>query len=96
MRKSILVSLALEIRSAGGIAAADDAEIHSRAPCIDLESIMRSVPLWRSDTSCSPGHPDWNQIQTYGLALFIPLSTACVWTPQGNECALQSIQGASP
>jgi alpha-galactosidase len=49
---------------------------------IDLESIMRSVPLWRSDTSCSPGHPEWNQLQTYGLSQFVPLATACVWTPE--------------
>ena len=48
---------------------------------IDLESIMRSVPLWRSDTSCSPGHPEWNQLQTQGLSQFVPLATACVWTP---------------
>jgi alpha-galactosidase len=48
---------------------------------IDLETCMRSVPLWRSDTGCSPGHPDWNQVQTAGLAQYIPLFSACVWTP---------------
>jgi alpha-galactosidase len=48
---------------------------------IDLETCMRSVPLWRSDTSCSPGHPIWNQTQTQGLSLYIPLFTACCWTP---------------
>jgi len=52
---------------------------------IDLETIQRSVPLWRSDTSCSPGHPDWNQTQTYGLSLYVPLFTACVWTPAAYE-----------
>jgi alpha-galactosidase len=52
---------------------------------IDLESIMRSVPLWRSDTSCSPGHPDWNQTQTYGLSLYIPLFTAAVWVPDAYD-----------
>lgn len=52
---------------------------------IDLESIMRSAPLWRSDTSCSPGHAEWNQIQTYGLSQFVPLATACVWTPRAYD-----------
>ena len=52
---------------------------------IDLESIMRSVPLWRSDTSCSPGHPDWNQTQTYGLSLYIPLFTAAVWVTDAYD-----------
>jgi alpha-galactosidase len=48
---------------------------------IDLETCSRSVPLWRSDTSCSPGHPDWNQVQTFGLSQYIPFHTACVWSP---------------
>ena len=52
---------------------------------IDLETCMRSVPLWRSDTSCSPGHPLWNQTQTQGLALYIPLFTACCWSPDGYD-----------
>ena len=42
---------------------------------------MRSVPLWRSDTSCSPGHPELNQLQTVGLSQYIPFHTACAWTP---------------
>ena len=52
---------------------------------IDLETCMRSVPLWRSDTSCSPGHPIWNQTQTQGLGLYIPLFTACCWTPDAYD-----------
>ncbi len=52
---------------------------------IDLETCMRSVPLWRSDTSCSPGHPDWNQVQSMGLSQYIPFHTACVWTPDAYE-----------
>ena len=47
---------------------------------IDLETCMRSVPLWRSDTGCSPGHQDWNQTQTQGLSLYVPLFTCCGWT----------------
>jgi hypothetical protein len=47
---------------------------------IDLEACMRSVPLWRSDTSCSPNHANWDQVQTLGLSLYVPLFTACSWT----------------
>ena len=46
---------------------------------IDLETISISVPLWRSDTNCSPGHPNWNQTQTLGLTQFIPLFGCCAW-----------------
>ena len=52
---------------------------------IDLETCMRSVPLWRSDTSCSPGHPEWNQVQTMGLSQYLPFHTACVWTPDSYD-----------
>ena len=52
---------------------------------IDLESCMRSVPLWQSDTACSPGHPEWNQAQTYGLCLYLPFHEACAWTPDAYE-----------
>ncbi|HRR95374.1 MAG TPA: alpha-galactosidase [Candidatus Ratteibacteria bacterium] len=48
---------------------------------IDLETIMRSVPLWRSDTGCWPGHPEWNQTQSQGLSLYIPLFTGAIDSP---------------
>jgi hypothetical protein len=38
------------------------------------------VPLWHSDTGCSPGHADWNQTQIAGLSLYVPLLGACAWT----------------
>lgn len=47
---------------------------------IDLETCRRSVPLWHSDTGCSPGHADWNQTQIAGLSLYVPLLGACAWT----------------
>jgi len=47
---------------------------------IDLETCRRSVPLWRSDTSCSPGHAEWDQTQTLGLSLYVPLFSACAWS----------------
>jgi alpha-galactosidase len=49
---------------------------------IDLETCRRSVPLWHSDTGCSPGHADWNQTQIYGLSLYVPLFSACAWTQE--------------
>ena len=61
---------------------------------IDLETISRSVPLWRSDTSCSPGHPDWNQAQTAGLSQYIPLHTACGWTPEPYDFRSSATGGA--
>jgi len=47
---------------------------------IDLETCRRSVPLWHSDTGCSPGHADWNQTHLCGLSLYLPLFGACAWT----------------
>ena len=61
---------------------------------IDLETCMRSVPLWRSDTSCSPGHPDWNQVQTFGLGQYVPLHTACGWTPEPYDFRSSATAGA--
>jgi alpha-galactosidase len=47
---------------------------------IDLETIRRSFPLWRSDTQCC-GHaePIWDQVQSAGLSLWTPLHSAGVW-----------------
>ena len=42
---------------------------------IDLETISRSLPLWRSDTY---GRPNWDQVQTAGLSLYIPLHSSGV------------------
>ena len=46
---------------------------------IDLETISRSIPLWRSDYQCFPNYdPIGMQGQTHGLSLWVPLSTgAC-------------------
>ena len=49
---------------------------------IDLETLMRSVTLWRSDTGCSPGHADWDQSQVQSLSQFVPLSASCAWEPK--------------
>jgi alpha-galactosidase len=52
---------------------------------IDLETCRRSVPLWHSDTGCSPGHADWNQTHICGLSLYVPLFGACAWTPEAYD-----------
>ena len=61
---------------------------------IDIETCLRSVPLWRSDTSCSPGHPEWNQLQTAGLSLYIPFHTACGWIPDPYDFRSAATIGA--
>ncbi len=48
---------------------------------IDLETISRSVPLWRSDLQCFPFDPAAMQTQTQGLAPWAPLSAAVCDAP---------------
>jgi alpha-galactosidase len=48
---------------------------------IDLETISRSVPLWRSDLQCYPFDPLSMQTQTQGLAPWAPLSAAVCEAP---------------
>jgi len=52
---------------------------------IDLETCKRSIPLWHSDTGCARGHADWNQTQSYGLNLYVPLFAGCAWTPAAYD-----------
>jgi alpha-galactosidase len=47
---------------------------------IDLETISRSYPLWRSDTQCcGKAMPVQDQVQTAGLSLYVPLHAAGCW-----------------
>ena len=48
---------------------------------IDLETISRSYPLWRSDTPCMgcKAWPVWDQVQIAGLSLYVPQHTGGVW-----------------
>ncbi len=48
---------------------------------IDIETLMRSVPLWRSDTCCSPGHAEWDQAQNCAIAQYVPLFTGAMLGP---------------
>ncbi len=61
---------------------------------IDLETCMRAVPLSRSDTVCSPGHPIFDQVQTQGLSLYIPLFASFGWTPEACEFRSAATAGA--
>ena len=61
---------------------------------IDLETIRRSVPLWRSDTGCAPGHADWDQVQALGLGLYLPLSSSCAWEPRAYVMRSAGTAGA--
>jgi alpha-galactosidase len=59
---------------------------------IDLETISRSVPLWRSDVQCFEGFdPLAMQTQTQGLAPWVPLSTGCA--QQATPYAMRSAFG---
>ena len=47
---------------------------------IDLETTMRSYPLWQSDSQCcGKSLPVNDQVQNGGLSLYIPLHSAGVW-----------------
>jgi len=47
---------------------------------IDLETCSRSYALWRSDTQCGGrAAPVWDQVQTAGLSLYVPLHAAGLW-----------------
>lgn len=61
---------------------------------IDIETCMRSVPLWMSDTCCSPGHPQWNQAHVSAIAQYVPLFTASSWTPKPYEARSSATGGA--
>jgi alpha-galactosidase len=47
---------------------------------IDLETVSRSLPLWRSDSQCcGRAMPVQDQAQTAGLSLYVPLHSAGCW-----------------
>jgi len=61
---------------------------------IDLETCMRSIPLWQSDTSCWAGHPEWNQTQNYALSHYLPFHDCCMWTPDAYDFRSGATAGA--
>ncbi len=57
---------------------------------IDLETCMRSVPCWRSDTACSPNTVErpvgtWHQNQTVHLSRYLPYHLASSWFEKAYE-----------
>lgn len=54
---------------------------------IDLETSMRGVFCWRSDTGCSPEtetnkHSTWNQNQTVALSDYVVYHAIAAWEPE--------------
>ena len=48
---------------------------------IDLETVSRSYPLWRSDSQCcGKAMPVQDQVQTAGLSLYVPLHSGGCWS----------------
>jgi alpha-galactosidase len=60
---------------------------------LDIETLSRSVPLWRSDTGCAPGHMDWDQTQIMGLAQYVPLFGGCSWEPKAYDLRSSGTSG---
>lgn len=57
---------------------------------IDLETCIRSVFCWRSDTGCSPEteankHSTWNQNQTLALSDYVVYHAIAAWEPRAYE-----------
>jgi alpha-galactosidase len=61
---------------------------------IDIETLRRSVPLWRSDTACQAGRGDWHQAQAIGMSYYLPLHQICAWTTDAYEMRSSSGPGA--
>jgi len=58
---------------------------------IDLELTGRSIPLWRSDIQCWPDFdPTAGQVQTFGLAHWVPCSTTGTQTRPGDTYNFRS------
>jgi len=53
---------------------------------IDLEMCARSIVQTRSDTGCAPGRADWDQAQTCGLNLFLPVHATIGWSTASYDC----------
>jgi alpha-galactosidase len=64
---------------------------------IDLETVSRSIPLWRSDWQCRPDNdPIGGQNHGMGLSYWLPLHGTGTWgaVPQGPEGDLYRVRSA--
>jgi hypothetical protein len=60
---------------------------------IDLETCMRSIPLWRSDTGCSAGNSDGDQVQSVGLSRYVPLNAVGCHSPRAYDVRSSAASG---
>jgi alpha-galactosidase len=60
---------------------------------IDLETLSRAVVQTRSDTACAAGRSEWDQCQTYGLSLYLPLHATIGWDVGAYECRSSATAG---
>lgn len=65
---------------------------------IDLETMRRAVPLWRSDVTCHPitdeRHCDvWNQNETLTLGEYLPYHACATWEPRAFEVRAAATAG---
>ena len=65
---------------------------------MDLETCMRSVPLWRSDTGCAPDTPErpaslWNQNQALSLSNYLPFQAIAAWSPEARQFRPAATEG---
>jgi alpha-galactosidase len=60
---------------------------------IDLEMLMRSVVQTRSDTACMTGRSEWDQSQTHGLSMYLPLHATIGWDPSTYDCRSSAAAG---
>lgn len=62
---------------------------------LDLETIGRSVALWRTDYNCFPFvDPDASQVHTAGLHLWLPLNATSPFTRPGDTYRVRSAASA--
>ena len=47
----------------------------------------------RSDAACAPGRSDWDQSQTYGLSLYLPVHATIGWEVGAYPCRSSAVAG---
>jgi len=62
---------------------------------IDIEMVMRSAPLWRSDTCCAPDRENWDQSQNCAIARYVPLFSGAAWRPDAYTTRSVATMGAA-
>ncbi|MBQ8768152.1 MAG: alpha-galactosidase [Oscillospiraceae bacterium] len=65
---------------------------------LDLETCMRSVSLWRSDTGCHPDSEEyrntiWNHNQILSLSEYLPYHACAIWEPDAYTVRSTATQG---